>query len=65
MTAKNEIRMKSHLSKLFMFHRQKPLRSWLVNGSQDVANLRNSTYRRQMALAIARGTLKYIQQNRL
>jgi N-acetylmuramoyl-L-alanine amidase len=35
-----------------------------VTGSQDAANLKNPTYRRQMALAIARGTLEYIQQNK-
>ncbi|OKH25985.1 N-acetylmuramoyl-L-alanine amidase [Hydrococcus rivularis NIES-593] len=35
-----------------------------VTGYRDAANLKNPTYRRQMALAIARGVIEYIQQNK-
>jgi N-acetylmuramoyl-L-alanine amidase len=34
-----------------------------VTGRQDAAKLSNPTYRSQMAQAIARGILQYIQQN--
>jgi N-acetylmuramoyl-L-alanine amidase len=36
-----------------------------VTGYRDAANLKNPTYRRQMAEAIARGVLEYIQQSKL
>ncbi|MGH2413170.1 MAG: N-acetylmuramoyl-L-alanine amidase family protein, partial [Microcystaceae cyanobacterium] len=36
-----------------------------VTGTQDATKLRNPTYQRQMAEAIARGILDYIQQKRL
>jgi N-acetylmuramoyl-L-alanine amidase len=35
-----------------------------VTGNEDAAKLRDSTYLKQMAQAIARGILEYIQQNR-
>ncbi|HEY9597893.1 MAG TPA: N-acetylmuramoyl-L-alanine amidase, partial [Cyanophyceae cyanobacterium] len=35
-----------------------------VTGREDAANLSNPAYRTQMAQAIARGILLYIQQNR-
>jgi N-acetylmuramoyl-L-alanine amidase len=35
-----------------------------VTGYRDAANLKNPTYRRQMAEAIARGVIEYIQQNK-
>jgi N-acetylmuramoyl-L-alanine amidase len=36
-----------------------------LTGAEDNAKLRNSNYRKQMAEAIARGIIEYIQQNRL
>jgi N-acetylmuramoyl-L-alanine amidase len=36
-----------------------------VTGAEDVQKLRNNNFRSQMAAAIARGIIEYIQQNRL
>jgi N-acetylmuramoyl-L-alanine amidase len=36
-----------------------------VTGYEDAAKLTDPDYRRQMAAAIARGILEYLQQNRL
>jgi N-acetylmuramoyl-L-alanine amidase len=36
-----------------------------VTGYEDSAKLTNPTYQRQMAQAIARGIIEYMQQNRM